>query len=605
MWIKRSGAFSNWNAHLRAGRAALLLSLLLLGGLAVGCKKSTPAPPLLPPAAPETVARVRWLGKQRLAADTNAASLMSIWNLAESRNLERIMLDRLAVGLLTTNNVLAISNELSAAFLQSLVTNKPAPGTNYYQARVTGLPALLRPLLEDLLDQESFLEVRQVTNQPGDLAFAIHLNAQRAGLWETNLAAVLESATGNRVSAAEGRTNGWQLQLDHATRNTNDGPHQIELSRAGEWTLIGFGQRTNALAAELLGLVERTGLPFARTPKEFWLYVEGDLGRAAKALSLGWELPSDLPRVILALTGDGESVRTRAQLDFPRPLPPDLPQWNIPTNLVHDPLVSFTAIRGIGPWLSSQKLWQDILPGAQPNQLYFWAEQGLPFLDFFAARLPNASNQVSQLAVRLLERGNPWVAANSQGSFVRSTNGNGAMWKDLPLVEPFLESVPGSGGDLVYGGVIHDISSNRPPAGLFVQITSPTNLVAYDWEMTGARVVQWLYFGQFFRLFLDRGQLPDKSASVAWINALEYRLGNCGTMVTRTGPAQLSVVRRSTMGLNSVEIHLLADWLESPKFPRGLNTIYGTPAPLPGHKRPNQPAKQGKPGSPAKDAKGR
>ena len=56
----------------RAGRAALLFGLLLLVGLASGCKKSAPpAVSLLPPPV-ETIARLHWLGLERLAAETNA-----------------------------------------------------------------------------------------------------------------------------------------------------------------------------------------------------------------------------------------------------------------------------------------------------------------------------------------------------------------------------------------------------------------------------------------------------------------------------------------------------------------------------------------------------
>jgi hypothetical protein len=586
MWTRDNGVRARWNAKLPAGgewagRAVRLSAWLLMAACVAGCNKPAPPPLLLPPPPPETIARLRWIGMERIAADTNAASALGIWNLPESQNLQGVMLDRLALGLLTTNDVLAITNQLAYTGLASPTNSNPAPVSNY-QSRLTGLPALLRPLLVDLIRQESFLEVRQATNQPGDLALAIRLNPERARFWETNLAAVLESATGSRVVPAPDRTNGWHLQFSIPGKQLT---RHVDFVCAGEWTVLGVGQPTNALASELRYLIQRTGMPFPRQPKDFWLYAEVDLPRVASALSLGWDLPADLPRLTLGVTGDGESVRTRCQFDLAKPLPADLGQWNIPTNVIHDPLVSFTAIRGLGPWLSSQKLWQDVFPGTPPSELYFWAENGLPFLSFAAARLPNASNQVSQLAGRLMQQANPWLATNSQGSFQPTTNGNGVAWKELPLVEPFLESLPSAADDLVFGGIVRDISTNRPPQGLFLQITSPTNLVAYDWELTGTRVGQWLYFGQFFRMFLVRAQLPPKSASVAWINALEFKLGNCGTAVTRTGPAQLSLARKSTMGLNANEIHLLCDWLESPRFPRGVNTMLGTADPPPGHRR--------------------
>jgi len=567
-----------------AGCGAWLLALLVATGLGTGCKKPASAPPVLPPPSPETIARVHWLGKQRLAADTNAASVMAVWNLAQSRRLEAQVLDRLAVGLLTTNDVSAITNQLTVTTAPSAATNQPLTITNY-QAHLTGAPALLRPLLEDVLQHESFLEIRQVTNQPGELALAIRLDAERAGLWETNLAAVVESLAGGRVTAVPGRTNGWELRFP--CRGSQN-PWLIELARAGEWTVVGLAPQTNALAGQLCRLASQTGQPFAEQSQELWLDAQADPGRVARALSPGWNLPADLPRLTVGFSGNGQSVRTHGHLDFPKPLPSDLGQWNIPTNLVHEPLISFTAIRGATPWLSRLKSWQGLGLGSPQEQLYFWGESGLPFLSFFAARLPNASNLVSQITSRLVEQANPWLATNSQGTFERATNYHGVIWKGLPLAEPFLRSGPGGSDDLVFGGLVRDLSTNRAPATLFQQITGPTNLVAYDWEMTGTRTLQWLYFGQFFRLFLHHAQVPPKSASVAWLSALEFKLGNYVSAVSQTGPAQLSFLRRSTIGLNSIELHLLADWFESPQFPRGLRTFVGPPESPLGNRPPRK-----------------
>jgi hypothetical protein len=71
-----------------------------------------------------------------------------------------------------------------------------------------------------------------------------------------------------------------------------------------------------------------------------------------------------------------------------------------------------------------------------------------------------------------------------------------------------------------------------------------------------------------------------------WLLALETRLGNCVTIVTRTGPAQLTLRRGSSLGFTAAELDWLADWLESPQFPRGLNTFLGEPAPLPPKRGP-------------------
>src|SRR5215204_2952007 len=116
--------------------------VLFAGALALtvgslGCKKSSE--PSAPPAdasksnklaspVSEKVGRVHWLGKKRLSGETNAAYLMSIWNLPESARLEAQTLTKL-------------STAPWRFFGKTGVTNANAAATNdYLQA------ALFRPL---------------------------------------------------------------------------------------------------------------------------------------------------------------------------------------------------------------------------------------------------------------------------------------------------------------------------------------------------------------------------------------------------------------------------------------------------------------------------
>jgi len=71
--------------------------------------------------------------------------------------------------------------------------------------------------------------------------------------------------------------------------------------------------------------------------------------------------------------------------------------------------------------------------------------------------------------------------------------------------------------------------------------------------------------------------MPAESASIAWFKAAASKFGNCATYVTKTGPNQLSFARRSNTGFTAVELHGLADWLESPQFPRGTHTSLAPP----------------------------
>ncbi|MCX6917206.1 MAG: hypothetical protein NT167_29910, partial [Verrucomicrobia bacterium] len=90
----------------------LLAALILpLGG---GCSKSASDPEAKQKAESRnqkspTLARVHWLGKDRIAAETNAARFLSLWNLPESTRLEMQTLDKVAV-LLAGEPRLVITN---------------------------------------------------------------------------------------------------------------------------------------------------------------------------------------------------------------------------------------------------------------------------------------------------------------------------------------------------------------------------------------------------------------------------------------------------------------------------------------------------------------
>jgi hypothetical protein len=415
-----------------------------------------------------------------------------------------------------------------------------------------------------------------------ELAWATRLSGDQAKLWATNLAVVLGPAA--NVSSAPAGTNGWQWQIGGSSETTSNAVpafRTFQLVRARGWTVIGLAAQSNSLAADFANSIQRDGAPFSTRATNFWLEADIDLQPVAGALAAAAGLSNDLPTAYIAMTGDTQGVHTQAHLDFPKPLPATLQPWNIPTNLIHEPLVSFTAIRNIGPWLSSTKFWSDLQVGPAPDQLYLWGQGGLPFLSYFAVPFANASNLVGRLGEKLVQQANPWIETNGLGRFEWATNFDGVVWSNLSITTPYLKALTTPQGGFAFAGLERDFQTNPPPAELFQAIAGRTNVVMYDWELTGPRIEQWLYFGQFLRYVLHKAQIPAKSASFAWLTVMSHRLGNSGTTLTRTGPNRLTFGRTSGIGLTSAEMDWLADWLESPQFPRGLNTFVGQPEPLP------------------------
>ena len=558
-----------------------------LVALGSGCKKESQAQPEVAvaatnnsapktePAKPASPAlKLHWLGKKHLAADTNANYFVTIWNLPESARLQAQTLDKLSLWFAGLTNTSA--PEPPAPTGTNAAANTSLGGPTNLDTIVAGnaTASTLRPLLEDLVDSESYCELRAETNGSSEFTLAIRLDDQRASAWQAAQDAFKTAQTARRLP------NG-----------------AITLKRAGAWTLFSIAPtnlpNAGATATEFASRIQShpSGTPFTPAPTNYWLETDFDVQTLANAFcpaarskggtnSILASVP--LPRIWLSVNGEEQSVRTRAELEFPQPLNLDLEPWNIPTNIIHDPLVSFTAIRGFRPWLQKLKPWQDLHLSSTPNQAYLWSMAGMPILDFAAMPVADATNAVGRLGAKLTEVANPWLAANKMGRWARSTNFDGFVWSGAPFISPQISSKVTTNGQFVLGGLMTPPEAGRPmPADLPEAVLSRTNLVFYDWELTALQADQLVYVGQLFRLISHAAQLPPNSASLLWLKKTISKFGNCVTVLSAEDSKRISAIRRSSIGLSSLELHFLADWLESPQFPAGLYTVLSPPPALP------------------------
>jgi hypothetical protein len=550
-----------------------LTGWFLLAAVVTG-KPLFAAPPI------ETLARVHWQGLNQVSTSSNATQFMRVWRLPLSKALETQTLDKFS----------------------------QAPWRWLHRNIDTNAAALLRPLLDDLVADESYLQIRSVTGRPAEWALAIRLDERRAALWQTNLAVTLESLTGIRPDPATSGHYGWSLTKHHD-------PNLIELTRVGGWTVVGAAEDFNGLIADLRARTQRALPPWNVRNGSDWL--EADLNPAqllsyltnAGSGAVWWGEATDEPaslhqsdattaredsrpteigkadhypvptRLYLAINGNGDNVLTHATADFSRPLALELKPWNIPTNLIHGPLTSFTAARGIAPWLGTLPAWQKLEFTPPPDQAWLWSQAGTPFQTYFAAPLPGASNQVWQLSKRLLQNGNLWLAAHAQGNFQWATDPGRVVWNDALVISPWLVGRNENQKDYLMAGLyaIEPGDLDVPSQDMLHTVLNTTNLVFYQSERTGSRVEDSFFITQLFRVVFKKAQLPPDAKATAWLKGVESQLGTSTTLVTETGPAQLSFARESAVGFTSLELHLLGDWLESPDFPRGLHTFRAPP----------------------------
>jgi hypothetical protein len=579
-----------------------------------GCKKDNPAekPESNRPApqqsgqqtsvSGQTVARLHWIGKKRLAADPNAASVIDVWNMAESVRLENQTLDKLALA--------PWRSEVPE--LAQLATNY-YPVTNY-ETFVAGHPlaSRLRPLLDDLLQEESCLEVHEATNQPAELFLAIRLGDQRANAWQQDLARVLESAAGVARKPAVQQPAIWRLELPPAAAGTTHGSSilagrvsSITLARTGGWTILdvkmpgqpgGSGSDTgDALLSDVSARIKNGAAPFGKTTGGAWVESTLDVSKLPAALNLNWlarlsalftGTNQNLPTVSLTVNGDGRDVRVHGDLEFVRPLALELEAWNVPTNLVRDPLIGFIAVRGIRPLLSAFKPWTDSQLGTPPNQAFFWAQSGMPRYHFMAAPSTDASNQVVKLSALILTNINPIAATNRMklGTFEPLEDAPGVKWKGFPMFQPAIYYTNFGANPFMVAGFSGGNLTNAPtPAELLQQLDAGTNLVWYDWEFTGRCAEGLVTMSQLVRNVLNRSRLT-YTTSLHWLAAVTPKLGNSVTGIKLLSPTHLNISRVSTIGLTGMEMNLLIDWLESPDFPCGLHSLRAPePPPPPPH----------------------
>lgn len=500
--------------------------------------------------------RLHWLGLNGVSADTNSAQFLKIWHLPETVALVHQTLDKLS--------------------------RWPAGGTTNATSQA------LRPLLDDLITSEFYLEFSALTNsQPStfnlQLLLALHLPSPRENLWQTNLATAFTTLTGQKPVA---RKTGWRL-----TAAGHFG--QVELTRSGDWTVLGIGPETHASLSAFVAT-----LPAAtRQPSRSNVWLEADFPPAhlqelfhrtsesnskPKTQSLKLDLNgllSPSKPLHLTLSGTNDEVLTLATLPLAQPLPTPLPTWNLPTNLLHDSLSSFTAVRGLGDWLANLPAWRQTQLAPAPEQAFFWAYSGIPFQTYVAVPLPNAGHQLSRLSDRLTHAGNSWLTNHAQGSFQWNAQLPGLVWNDALIINPFLKTATANGQDWLLGGLypLNPLDATLAPDLLLRPLRQIPDLVYYQAEQTGVRADAGFFILQLCRVVFRQPQLPTAAAATIWLKQVEPDLGACTTVITRSGPQQLTLRRRSTLGLSALELHLLADWLESPAFPYGLHTFLAPP----------------------------
>ena len=500
---------------------------------------------------PDLIARIHFAGAEHISADTNSAALTNFFCSAEAQALREQTLNKLS------------------HFPYTWFKSRLAAGASNGAEQ-------LRPLLDDLLKSEWFLEIRDTTNGAPETALAIRLNSGRTELWSKNLAAVLQDWTG--IGISQDRPGIWWLKKHQA-------PNLFQFSRSGDWVVIDCGQNNLSLGGGLLTMAAK---PAIRETN--WLTADLDWPRLAQ-----WFVPLknfDFPKIELQFIGRGGDLWANGKFILSQPLPP-LEKWRMPTNIIHQPLASFTAVRGIGPWLARQDWARRYEIQPPPDQFFIWALPQMPFQTFAATPVPDAAAAIAQLDAKLPVTFDARSMALLLPPITTVLTNHEIMWRGVPFAAPFVQALHEPSGDFLFGGFFPNTPRSQPlPPELFQQLNTP-NLVYYHWEATAERLDKLPQLTQLLLLITQHKQLEANSAAYKWLKRVGPTLGPTVTKVTQTGPGELSFLRKSPGGLAAIELVALANWLEAGNFP-GCDLRLPPPPPRPKrplHHQPGAPAK--------------
>ena len=414
--------------------------------------------------------------------------------------------------------------------------------------------SLVEPLLSDVLETESLGSFGGSAASPLSFVLALRLDAKEAQLWQDNLAKALSGA-GEKFAVEE--FNGW--------RWNKGASNSLWIVPARGWLLAGRGDEFLPLQVEYLQQVKRQGRP-APPLQDNWLEAEMDWARLAAWLP-DWSRLLKPARIKISVTAETNHLRTTARVIYPEAIPWKSDSWQIPTELVRSPLISFTAGQNIAAFLNLNPLFSRIGGSLLTNQFYAWALGEMPLQSYMAWPVADADKALEEWSTE---------APPAFNADLEQFNGSELVWQadlrrlylsKLGMISPDLTAALDHGGKFLLSTLFPLLPNNPPaPDELLKQINGRTNLVYYDWEITGPRLQEWRLLG---RILLTRRGVKTHDMAVArgiedkWMGGLRPLVGNTVTEITRVAPNELSVVRNSPVGFTGIEIFLLSDWLST------------------------------------------
>ena len=481
----------------------------------------------------EPLLKAHFAGIDNLIKHDDAKTLRSVWALKQTQAFRNEVLDKLA---------------------------KRMGGDNPQRE------ATLRKLLPDLGRAELFLSVAPTGDRP-DVALITSLDKKRGVLWVKSLRELAKRRGSEPLEQTVAGFTGWRVDFDNG--------HTLGFGYADGWLLFGSGQGTLNYLKKAAERIADTGRPFP-ADEEHHLSITVD-ARSLPEVILD-QLPNGANTIRITSRLKKDNFYNKVVLEFAEPLPAGLPDWEIPTRTITEPLASFTAARGVG-LLTARPILTLLGLHAANDQFFAWSQSRTKFQSFFSVKVDAPKEAIAGLAKRIGDfkktggEGEKFI-----GQVVHDAKKPALTWGNVPLFAPYVTVGNSDDKGYIVGGVFPPDPVKKPiPAKLLAEFTGKENLVYYNWEITGQRLEKWNLLIQFAAILSDRReQLVNDTKGIEFLTALRPKLGNTITDATIDGN-RLTITRKSQLGLTAFELSLLSRWLDNPRFP--APTLEWPPAP--------------------------
>lgn len=413
------------------------------------------------------------------------------------------------------------SHSNSPAIGARLLTNSVLAATTWISG---GKPAadaaqLAQPLVEDLLGHESVGEVWRFGDGTVEVAMAVRVTAERAAIWADNFPKWVKPMGGGVSGSWINADKGWLIAVSR-----NDSPRASAFRKA-----------VSSLPPNPNRLLEIEAAPGA------------------------W------PGIKAVAVASNGAVRWSGTFKQPGMAALSLAEWHYPTNAIRDPLIAFTAVRGISPGVMKAFGIENYLSGQEIGQIYHWAQNDSPFQTFAAVHLSDPGKVVSKVHGEIAPLYSTNGAPGTRSGLIMYDDDKKVLaLVSAPGAMPMLISGSTNGPGFLGVSLFPKKRSASPlPKELLNEFEKP-DVVLYDWEMTSENAIHWAANLQVKDLAQGLRPPSGDGVSQTWLNGTISSVENTVTEVRQTGAGEFAFTRKAPGGFSAMEWVLLTRWIEPP-----------------------------------------